>query len=170
MSGILLFVVLGALDVTQATHLPSAKVHSDFSGNWIQASVSGDTDAIMKKLGVNWLMRRIAKTGHYGVKVLFKTVTEDGDHFIVTSRSPAGHSVEEFTVGVGRESAQDGRGHDFEREVTWDGNVVHTSMWRKGISYFTEMFLNNDELVKVSTVGTLTSTEIMRRVTPVSDE
>ena len=135
----------------------------NFSGLWIQARVTGDTDGLLKALGMNWFVRSIVKNAKYGVGKLKKNITQEGDHFRCENFSPAGYNVEEFTVGAGRESTKDGQGHRFDRDVQWDGNVLVMHMWKKGVYYTARVSLENDELVKVTQLGSITSTEVMTR-------
>jgi len=129
---------------------------TDFTGKFKLTS-SDNFDEFLKELGVNFVMRNLAKTSTPVVEI-----TKDGDTYSLKTSTAIKNSEIKFELGKEFEEARmDGK--SVKTVVVADGNkLVQTQYGDKEVKIVRE--LNGDELKVTCTVGDVVSVRLYNRV------
>jgi len=123
---------------------------TDFTGKF-KLTTSEKFDDFLKELGVNFVLRNLAKTSTPVVEI-----SKDGDEFSLKTTTTFKNSEIKFKLGEEfEESRMDGA--KVKTKVEVDGNkLIQTQFGDKEVKIVRE--LNGDELKVVCTVGPVVST------------
>jgi len=129
---------------------------TDFTGRFKLTS-SENFDEFLKELGVNFVLRNLAKTSTPTVEI-----TKDGDSYTLKTITAIKNSEIKFELGKEFEEARmDGK--NVKTVVVADGNkLVQTQFGDKEVKIVRE--LNGDELKVTCTVGPVVSVRVYNRV------
>jgi len=129
---------------------------TDFTGKFKLAS-SDNFDEFLKELGVNFVLRNLAKTSTPVVEI-----TKDGDLYSLKTTTAIKNSEIKFELGKEFEEARmDGK--NVKSVMVADGNkLVQTQFGDKEVKIVREF--NGNELKVTATVGPVVSVRVYNRI------
>jgi hypothetical protein len=97
----------------------------DFSGKWKFSKFEGNFEAMMTDAGVSWAMRKMAKSGNYGIGLATQDIRQIGNELsIKVHNGPLGGTTMKLEVDGGEQESVGEDGACILVKPSWDGRFL----------------------------------------------